>query len=139
MSFDCTPNSGLNYAQLLELAYPGDIIYSPSSKKLFKVTKVNPKNYKCIDETGQEWNVRITKNIKKMPADTPFNAPPPVVTSDLVLGSVVEFTGKGAQKFPGKYVLIKHTGDDRASFAKLGGDSDRYVRADKRGVKRVEL
>ena len=42
-------------------------------------------------------------------------------------------------KFPGVYVVIRYVGGPRLNVALLGGDGDRYVRAARSQVKRVEI
>lgn len=129
--------------QLTEVVWPGELIISGGSGQVFKVLKVNQKNYRCLGEDGKQWNVRII-GARKAPEGTPFNAPAPPPEPELpklVLGSTVRFTGTGAHKFPGIYVLIAHPqrGSDRGRFAKLGGDGDRYVRASLAGVEPVTV
>lgn len=51
-------------------------------------------------------------------------------------GEVVQITDG---KFVGVWVVIKDGGRDKVNLAKLGGDNGRYLRATKRGLKRVAL
>lgn len=42
-------------------------------------------------------------------------------------------------RFPGIYVVVKDDGGVRLNVAKLGGDGDRYVRAARSQVKRIDV
>lgn len=112
----------------------GDVIVSGASGKRFKVVKINPKNYKCLDENGQGWNVRRAGARKA--EDQTWNGPAPkneyqlyveAAEQGIMLGSVVEFTrAREQQRFPGKHVCIAKNAA-KWYFAKLGGDGDRRV------------
>lgn len=61
----------------------------------------------------------------------------PVVTP-VVMFSLGETVTIG-ERWPGIYVVIKDDGGVRLNVARLGGDSDRYVRAARSQVKRVNV
>jgi hypothetical protein len=42
-------------------------------------------------------------------------------------------------RFPGIYVVVKDDGGPRLNVARLGGDGDRYVRAGRPLVKRIDV
>lgn len=48
-------------------------------------------------------------------------------------------TVKIGASFPGIYVVIKDVGGPRLNVAKLGGDGDRYVRAARSQVQRIDV
>lgn len=106
---------------MYDIIYAGDIIQSGG--RTFKVTKVNSANYRCINEAGQQWNVRRT-GATKAPAGTPFRTPE---APTLFPGDTVRFRGDVGDKFPGIYVCTK-ADTAEAHFSKLNGRSRRYVR-----------
>lgn len=125
--------------------YPGQLVISGGSGSVFRVKKVNPKNLVCIGSDGKSCNVR-KDFARPAPDGTEFAVTVTeeeltVPTVRLVLGSTVRFKGAGGAKFPGTYVLIAHPqrGSERARFAKLGGDGDRYVRASLTSVEKVDV
>lgn len=119
---------------MYDMIFEGDLIVSNGSGKVYKVTKVNPSNYRCVDEKGGVWNVRRS-GARKAPEGTVFEAPEaPKVT----LGTAIKFTGKSATKFPGIFVVCALQAGDKARFAKLGGDGGRYVTGSLYGVELVD-
>lgn len=108
---------------------PGTLITikGKTDGKVYRVTKVNPKNLKLEDEFGDTWNLD-RRSAVAAPAGTVFTPAPKPARVQVWPGTVVTFTGDMQFKAPGKYVCIGLMADDRAKFAKLNGDGGRYWR-----------
>ncbi len=114
--------------------------------KRYLITKVNPKNYKIVDEDGKTYNLRrnavgITKDGNQM-WDTPTAPSAPATKVDvpeLMLGDTVTFKRAGdAAKFPGTYVVAKKNPTTYV-LVRLNGGSDSSVKASFGLVKKVEI
>jgi hypothetical protein len=113
----------------------GDILWIqfPKGRKLGKVVKKNPKNFRLVLEDGT--NV----NASPFYLDTPTasesgewlsgsaSAARAGAPTSLLLGQVVRFLPPSAKKYEGLYVVLgQHSGTYRV--ARLGGNKNRYVR-----------
>jgi len=115
--------------------WTGDVVVYGGCR--YKVTKINPANYRVLDEAGKTWNLRRTANVTKA-EDQSWDGPSEKteyqkyleqVESGLTLGSVVEIIHPThARRYPGKHVIIQTKSDGTFRLAKLGGDNGRYLR-----------
>jgi hypothetical protein len=81
-----------------------------------KVIKVNPTNFRCIDEQGLAYNVRRTSSVRIAPDRSVFKEPE---AEEVKIGMVVRFK-EPRSKTEGLFVVI----DDKAGglrVSKLGG------------------
>lgn len=116
--------------------WTGDIIEFAGVR--YKITKINPKNYKLMRETdGHGFNLpKDAYGIKRSenqewagPKEkTPYELAMEAVNVGVTLGTVVVFTTKRlVDKYPGPYVCIGLPSDGTLKFSKLNGDRGRYV------------
>lgn len=109
------------------LAYPGDLLMC--SGRVVKVLKVNQANYRCIDESGGLWNVRIA-GATRAPDGSTFTEQK---QDEPNLGEPVRFTGAAARKFPGTYIVAdKNPSTGRATFVRF--NPNRHSTVTDRGV-----
>jgi hypothetical protein len=115
----------------------GSIVTYGRDTKLYQILKENPRNYRAEDETGLQFNLP-REHTRLAPADAEFKsvAPP---TPTLHLGDTVVFQDHDAVKFPGTYVVIAHTSEGRAKFARLNGGTNETVRGSTHRVRKVTV
>jgi hypothetical protein len=99
---------------------------------VYVIERVNDKTYTLQPERGGR-GVRASHYMVE-----PVTEPDGKIAATLVsafdppplfdLGEVVEFTGRSANKYKGKYVVLAQAADGKLRCAKLGGDNGRYVR-----------
>lgn len=104
---------------------------SPTYPGVWIVESNGPKNAKLKPEVGGR-GLRCPHTMLR-PDDGKGPAVTPVVMFSL--GETVTI----GERFPGIYVVIKDDGGTRLNVARLGGDGDRYVRAARSQVKRIDV
>lgn len=100
---------------------------------LYKVIKVNPKNYLCMDEQGQRWNLPRAGTAKRAPRQDAWLGPEVenVYTSNIKLGSPVRLKRlEHRRKYgSGIWVIIALAADQTFRLAPLGGTpNNSYLR-----------
>lgn len=115
--------------------WAGDVIIASNGERM-RVDKVAQVNYKCTDEKGGKWNVRITPNIKKADDQTwngpkeknPYEIAMEAVDAGIVIGSAVSFKNVAqARKYPGTYIVCSSVNAaGKVRLAKLGGEGGKY-------------
>lgn len=101
--------------------------------KLYKVTKVNPKNFQVVDEDGARFNLRRTGSVKRAPRQSDWSGPTAInaFQSDFKLGSTVRLKNASARSKYGNhvYVIIAINSGNTFRLAKLGGTpNNSYLR-----------
>lgn len=86
--------------------------------KVYKITKVNPKNLLVVDELNSPWRMD-KRGVKPAPEGTEFALK--VEAAVIQLGTVVRFTGDLGVRAPGLWVCVKAPNGDRGHFAPLNG------------------
>jgi len=109
-----------------DFIWAGDVIVSPSSGQRFKVKKVNPANFRCVDEQGGGWNIRRSPNVRK---DEDQSWPEDTVERDtFALGDDVTLEGlKPTLDGPG-YVVIKLANVNEYNITKRNDGENTYLR-----------
>ena len=100
------------------------------------ITKINPKNT-VVEPVGggRKLNAPHYMLIDATDEVTVTAVPLPEAKTYFALGEIVRVNNG---KFAGLYVVISDKGLDRVNIAKLGGDNDRYVRFDRKGLIKVD-
>lgn len=93
--------------------------------KLYKVIKLNPANYRAIDQQGRLWNLRRTPAVKRASDDQAKQWDTGAVMQEdpleiVRVGSVVRWK-QPSPKTGGQFVVIKDKGGE-VSLVRLGGD-----------------
>jgi hypothetical protein len=103
---------------------------------LWRIVKINPKNT-VVEPVGGGRKLNAPHYFITDPADkvTVTAVPLPPAKTFFSLGELVRVNHG---KFEGLYVVIADKGGDRVNIAKIGGDHDRYVRFDRKGLVKVD-
>lgn len=117
----------MDYANLREWCYPGDIVIN-DGKKFKVIRQMSNVNYLAEDEQGRQWKLRINRTTKA-PEGTTFTPAPKPEVEQFHLGDTIRFTGRNATRFPGTWVIIKSQADDKYNAARLNGRTNEYVRS----------
>lgn len=109
--------------------WTGDVVRDTITGELYKVTKLNPKNAKALDEQGRPWTIdqrRLTKatEAEKERFEAKTNTDP--LADTFRIGHVVEFKNPSKPAMKGMFVVTKSK-IDGYSLAYLGGNvQNRY-------------
>lgn len=127
----------MNYSPFPSYGY-GDLLTlgAKGGHRTVRIIKTNQSNYRCEDEQGGLWNVRIAGATPAPPGAT-FN---PAPKDELHLGDTVRFTAHGGgARFPGTYVVAKKSSGGTAKFVRLNGGEDRVITGSLGAVEKVAL
>lgn len=108
------------------------VVITSASGKLYRVQKVNPANYVCLDENGGMFNVRRTGNVQRAKRQDMWNGPVPESSwsSDIKLGTVVRPIGTrlGSYASKGLWVVIHLNNDGSFKIAQLNGGKNSFLK-----------
>jgi hypothetical protein len=107
--------------------------------KRFKVTKLNPKNIKMMDENGRDgYGLNRAYAETLIDEDQSWEAPQPkseyekyreLLDAGVTLGTKVKITDPRLHKYRGpEYVVIALPNNGTMRLAKLGGDGGKYLK-----------